>query len=169
MISRSFAFIALLALAVGLAACNGEEDVDEVADMDFRDAEVAEVVIQPVGNQMLYEQEEFTVRPGQTVELTMDNIADAPAMLHNILIIDSDDDAVATEVNEAAQEVGAEGDYIPDHDAVIASTPIADPGEVTEVEFTAPDEPGEYIYICTYPGHYQAGMEGVMIVAEPEA
>lgn len=165
MLTRSLHILLAVVVALGLAACNGNGADDAAQDMDFRDAEVADVTIQPVGNQMRFQQEEFTVSPGQTVRITMDNIADSPAMVHNVLVIDSNDDDVVSEVNQAAQRVGADGDYIPDHEAVIASTPQADPGEVTEVEFTAPEEPGDYRYICTYPGHF-ATMQGVMTVAE---
>ena len=165
MLTRSFAYFLLaLLLGVGLAACNGN-GADDVDDMDFRGADVAEVTIQPVGNEMRFQQEEFTVSPGQTVQITMDNIADSPAMVHNVLVIDSNEDDVANEVNQAAQDAGSDADYIPEHDAVIASTPQADPGEVTEIEFTAPDEPGDYRYFCTYPGHFST-MQGVMTVAE---
>jgi azurin len=47
---------------------------------------------------------------------------------------------------------------------VLASTKMAGGGETVEVTFTAPKEPGEYLYICTFPGHYLAGMKGVLVV-----
>lgn len=156
--------VALLALPLLLVtACDGESP--EASDpMDFREADVADVTIRAVGDNMQFEQTSFTVRPGQTVQLVMDN-AEA-SLPHNVLVVNSDDNSVANEVYRASQDEGPPN-YIPDHGAVLASTPMASGGEVTEVEFTAPEEPGDYIYLCTYPGHYPA-MTGVMEVRTEE-
>jgi uncharacterized cupredoxin-like copper-binding protein len=32
------------------------------------------------------------------------------------------------------------------------------------VTFTAPTTPGRYEFVCSFPGHYQVGMRGVLIV-----
>ena len=124
---------------------------------------VQEVVIQPVGDQLKYAQEEFTVKAGAQVKLVMDNIATLEAMQHNIVIL-----APGTDINTvgvAAMQAGPENDYVPaDDESVLFYTAIAKPGEKTMVEFTAPTEPGEYPFICTFPGHYSL-MKGVMIVA----
>jgi plastocyanin len=37
-------------------------------------------------------------------------------------------------------------------------------GETAVGGFTAPDEPGRYVFWCTIPGHRDAGMEGVIVV-----
>ena len=37
-------------------------------------------------------------------------------------------------------------------------------GQTGTVEFTAPAEPGKYEYVCTIPGHREAGMVGTLIV-----
>lgn len=166
MLQRLLPAALLFTLLVALPACNGDAP-DRAADMDFRGAEVAEVTISPRGNQLRFEQTEFTVRPGQTVRLTMDNVAQSPAMVHNVLIVNSNDDEEVNRVGRAALRAGRDRDYIPDDDAVIASTPQAQPGEVTDVEFTAPDEPGDFRYICTYPGHFSV-MQGVMRVQETD-
>lgn len=167
MIARAHAYAALsLTLLIGLSACNGEP-TDAPADIDFRDAEVAEVTITPRGNQLRFEQTQFTVRPGQAVRLTMDNTAQSPTMVHNVLIVDSNEDEEVNRVGQAALRAGQDRDYIPDDDAVLAATPQARPGETVAVEFTAPDEPGDRRYICTYPGHFSV-MQGVMRVREAE-
>ena len=49
-------------------------------------------------------------------------------------------------------------------DAVIAKTPFAGPGETVQVFFTAPSKPGRYPFVCTFSGHFQAGMKGTLIV-----
>ncbi len=115
------------------------------------------ITIQPDGNKMAYLTKEFRVSSGQEVTLVMNNTATSPAMKHNILILSD-----SKKVQEVGQLSMKEADYIPDHPAIIASTPMANPGEQTQVTFTAPSK-GEYTYICTFPGHYFM-MQGTMIV-----
>jgi azurin len=53
--------------------------------------------------------------------------------------------------------------YIPDTADVLASTPLVNPSETSEITFTAPTTPGSYPYVCTFPGHWRL-MQGVLIV-----
>lgn len=122
-----------------------------------------EVLIKPVGNEMRFEQTSFTVEAGQEVTLTFENVATSPAMQHNVVILNSDDDADVNRVGQAAISAGAASDFVPEDAAVLAYTPLAQPGETVEVTFTAPSEPGAYRYICTFPGHYMV-MQGTMTV-----
>ena len=117
------------------------------------------VTIEPIGNEMKYDTTSFQVKPGQEVTLIMNNTATAPAMKHNIVVLNSAD--IVEEVGLAAAK---EADFLPDNPGIIAATAMAEPGTQVEVSFTAPTEPGEYPFICTYPGHYMM-MRGVMVVA----
>ena len=47
---------------------------------------------------------------------------------------------------------------------VIAQTALAGPGETVEVTFKVPNVAGDYPYLCTVPGHFQAGMRGTLNV-----
>lgn len=49
-------------------------------------------------------------------------------------------------------------------DRVLAATPFAGPGETVDVTFKVPDAAGDYPYVCTFAGHFQAGMKGVLVV-----
>jgi azurin len=53
--------------------------------------------------------------------------------------------------------------YVPDLDAVLAHTLVLDPGQSDTLHLRAPDEPGDYPYLCTFPGHWMV-MSGVMRV-----
>jgi hypothetical protein len=53
--------------------------------------------------------------------------------------------------------------FVPDLPLVLHSTTLVKPGETMRLAFTAPAEPGEYIYVCTFPGHW-VRMYGVMLV-----
>jgi azurin len=49
-------------------------------------------------------------------------------------------------------------------DQVIAATALAGNGETVEVTFKVPNVAGSYPYLCTFPGHFQAGMRGTLEV-----
>lgn len=158
-------FLLAVVLALSLTAC-GETSDDTATDRDTTEefGEVdREVTIHPRGNRMEFEETEFTVQAGETVRLVFNNTAEAPSMVHNVLILNTDDDAVVERVGMAGQSAGSGAQYVPDDSAVLAHTDVAQPGETVEVTFTAPDEPGSYTYVCTYPGHW-AMMQGIMRV-----
>lgn len=152
MLTRTLYFVGAFMIAVGLTACGGGEAGSDVAQIEIR----------PVGDEMRFEQTEFTVKPGQQVRLVFVNTATSPAMQHNVVIL-TDPNAV-DRVGTAAMEAGEANEYVPTDEAILAHTPLAAPGETVEVTFTAPSEPGDYKYICTFPGHYVM-MQGTMRVA----
>ena len=48
---------------------------------------------------------------------------------------------------------------------VLASTPgMVGGGEAADVTFKAPAAAGAYTYLCSFPGHFGAGMKGVLTV-----
>jgi nitrite reductase (NO-forming) len=56
--------------------------------------------------------------------------------------------------------------FFPDFDA--KSDPVIGKGDQQELVFqVTPDQVGNYVYYCTFPGHRQAGQEGKLIVDEP--
>lgn len=166
--------LAVLAVALVFAACGTDQPAtspagdqattpradaappvhDEVVDG------VRTITITPVGNEMRFEQTELNATAGETLRIVFNNTASSPAMSHNVLFVS--DASEINAVGEAAMDA-ADRDYIPDHPAVIASTPMAAPGETVEMTFTVPEEPGDYPYICTFPGHYMM-MQGTMRV-----
>ena len=162
-------FTVLLVALFGMVGCAGESSTPSNSSTDAAsDApssassdEMQEVVIQPVGDQMKYAVEQFTVKSGATVRLVMDNVATLDAMQHNVVILSPGSDINA--VGAASIQAGPDNSYVPsDNESILFYTAMAKPGEQTVVEFTAP-APGEYPFICTFPGHYTL-MQGVMIV-----
>lgn len=123
------------------------------------------VTLQPKGNQLLFADTSFAVRPAQEVHLVFENTATGEAMKHNVVILNkAPEDQVFRTVGIAGQKAGADNEFVPqDHPAILAHTPLAQPGETVEVRFTAPDEPGQYGYLCTFTGHWVL-MRGTMIV-----
>ena len=108
---------------------------------------------------------EIKAKPGESVSVTLKNVGTLPktAMGHNFVLFKSAD-AVQPFINESAQ-AGAT-DYIPASQKgnLIASTKLLGPGESDTVTFKAPDQAGHYPFICSFPGHYQVGMKGELVV-----
>lgn len=159
---RTLSTILAVILLVATAGCGGGEGDTADASSKAASEAVTEMTITPVGNQMKFEQTEFTVPAGAEITLTFKNTASSPAMKHNVVLLTTADGSVVTRVGQAGTQAADKG-YVPDDDAVLAHTSLADPGESVSVTFTAPSEPGTHKYICTFPGHY-ATMQGTMRV-----
>ena len=46
---------------------------------------------------------------------------------------------------------------------MLYATRLVNEGGTERLDFTAPKEPGEYVFLCTFPGHW-VRMYGVMLV-----
>ena len=85
------------------------------------------------------------------------------AMAHNFVLLQKAASQVKF-VTEGAQS--RDTDFIPPSmkDQVIAATALAGAGETVEVTFKVPNAAGDYPYLCSFPGHFQAGMRGMLNV-----
>lgn len=153
--------------ALLIAGCGTESPASETAGTPAHTAEevvdgVRSLTLTPVGNEMRFAQTEIVASAGETIRIVFNNTATSPAMRHNVLFVR--DEGSIDAVGRAAMDAG-DRDFIPDHPAVIASTPMAAPGETVELTFTVPSEPGDYPFVCTYPGHYMM-MRGTLRVTD---
>ena len=125
----------------------------------------AEIVI--TGNDtMQFDLKAFEVKAGEKVSLTLKNTGKLPkiAMGHNLVLLKKGVSAIA--FGQKAMGAGANAtNPLPDSvkEDVIAGTKLLGPGESDTVSFTAPADPGDYEYVCTFPGHF-AMMRGTMTV-----
>lgn len=107
----------------------------------------------------------FEVYPGQSVKVTLKNIGVLPkqTMGHNWLLLSHQGKPM---VVVTSAQVRPDDEYIPENakEVLLAYTRLLGPGEEDTVEFTAPEIPGAYDFVCTFPGHYAAGMKGKMNV-----
>ncbi|MDP9036234.1 MAG: plastocyanin/azurin family copper-binding protein [Myxococcota bacterium] len=119
-----------------------------------------ELQLATVANTMMYDKKSLTVPAGAEVHLVLKNNATAATLPHNWVVVKPGTEA---SVAAAGLKLGEQAGYfdVRDKDALV-HTPMAKPGESSEVTFTAPD-PGVYPYICTVPGHYML-MKGVLTV-----
>lgn len=155
--SLLYSFLVLI-FAVTSVACGGGG-----SDSETTPSETEEVTIQPFGEEMKYAVDTLTVAAGTELTLIFENTATLPIMVHNVVILTTNNDEDVNRVGMAAITAGEENGYLPEDDAILAATPMAQPGETVQVTFTVPSEPGTHRFICTYPGHY-ALMQGVLVV-----
>jgi len=118
------------------------------------------------GDDMKYDVMSITAKPGETLRVQLVSTGKIPkfAMAHNFILLKAGTDAKA--FADKAMQATPDSSYIPAalKGQVLAFTALAGPGESVEVTFTAPSAPGKYEYICTFPGHFAAGMKGVLTV-----
>jgi len=123
-------------------------------------------LIELTGNdQMKYNVVAITAKPGELLHVRLKSTGTLPkiAMAHNFVLLAKGTDAAAfTNASATASATG----YIPPQfkAKVLASTGLVGPGETVDVTFKAPAAPGRYTFLCSFPGHFVAGMKGVLTV-----
>ncbi|NJN19267.1 MAG: auracyanin [Oscillochloris sp.] len=160
---RAFVVVALLGLSLLLSACGGGGTAAPAgggSGSGEASGGGATIEIASVGENLAYDKTELSATSGQEVTVRFQNTS--AAQQHNWVLVDGGAD-VAQQIATNGIAAGADANYLPSDAAnVIASTPLANANETTEVTFTAP-EPGTYLYICTVPGHYPL-MQGTLTV-----
>ena len=100
---------------------------------------------------MKYDISSISVKAGKKVRLTF---ANPDSMPHNILLVNPGKaDSVAME----AMNLGAKGfdlGFVPPNKEIIWASKLLNQGEEEVIEFNAPLKPGDYPYVCTFPGHH---------------
>ncbi len=99
-----------------------------------------------------YDVAELVVNANSKIELTFNNNDD---MLHNVVITQRGVASV-DKVGDMGAALGLDGanqNYVPDSDLVLYHTGIVEPGNAEKIYFQAPNMPGEYWIVCTFPGH----------------
>lgn len=128
-------------------------------------AQNAKVIAIKGTDEMRFSVENIQATPGQklTVKLSNDSKFAAAAMSHNFVLLKQSADAEA--FNKAAIKHADNGYIAPElENQIIAHTGMVAGGKTLEVTFNAPKKPGKYVYICTFPGHFGAGMKGTLTV-----
>ena len=128
------------------------------------DPNVEVVKIKTVREEMRFDKKEFTVTAGKQIEIVLEN---PDAMQHNLVIgkpKTMDIIGAAADKLITAKD-GAEKNYVPAIPQIIAATPLVNPDQTYRLRFTAPATPGDYPFVCTFPGHWRI-MNGVMKVTK---
>ncbi|MDO8616665.1 MAG: plastocyanin/azurin family copper-binding protein [Dehalococcoidia bacterium] len=145
--------VAAIGFIAVAAACGGGGDDKKTGDSSG--SGVQEVTVK-MTDLVTFQPAEVRVEAGRPVRLTVDN--SESAAVHDLTVaempvMDVLSSGAAGGMGHAGMDVGAEYDL---HIAL-------DGGGVGALEFT-PTQSGEYVFICTVPGHEQAGMTGKLIV-----
>ncbi len=108
---------------------------------------------------------EIRAKPGEALAVTLRNEGTMPkfSMGHNWVLV-----AEGVDINAFANDASTavKTDYVPAayKDRILAHTKLLGPRESDTAYFKAPTKPGRYTFLCTFPGHFQVGMKGELIV-----
>ena len=108
------------------------------------------------GEQLAYSPATLSGAANQQVTVNFKN--GSASQKHNFVLVKGGDD-VASKVDEAAAAAGGEVTAGGD---VVAATKLLDGNASGSAQFSLPA--GSYTYLCTFPGHYLAGMKGTLTV-----
>ena len=107
-----------------------------------------------------FDQTQLTVKAGAKIRFIFRNADD---MLHNFVLCAP---GKGQEVGAAALALGVDGtakNFVPDSPDVLFHTALVQPETSDTIYFTAPTAPGDYDYICSFPGH-SVLMKGILRV-----
>ncbi len=144
--------------------------------LQAQDAGVVEIELKPSTNitaPLSYAKSEFTCKAGAKVKLTMNNNGGVVPQPHNVVLckVGADAKVLAASMTMLSDPKGKDKSYVPESPDIIAFVPLAEPpagdkpGEIKSVEFTAPMDPGDYPFFCTFPGHATM-MKGILKVTQ---
>jgi len=110
-----------------------------------------------------FEPRVLRVLPGARVSLAFRN--GDPGMPHNVAVVRAD---AIEEFGERSMQLASNPraiatHYVPEDPRELCFSPILQPGDSYTLYFEAPQEPGEYRLVCTYPGHWRV-MQGSLFV-----
>lgn len=109
------------------------------------------IEIKTMTAQMKYDQTEFTVRPGQPVKVIFENGDDLP---HNLVFCQPGTDTAAMAFKQMENaEAALKRNWLPDDPRIWQHTKMLNPHESDTLTFNAPEKPGDYPFVCTFPGH----------------
>lgn len=142
---------------------NGVPEKDRKAVLSMLESiGTIEIKLEAIQAKMAFDKKVLTVPAGRAVTLIFEN---PDLMPHNVVIVKP---GTAEKVGEAADAMaslkdGFEKNFVPSTTDVLFATPLVNSGKSFRLEFRAPDEAGEYPFICSFPGHWRV-MTGILTV-----
>lgn len=126
---------------------------------------VAQVIgLNTVKNIMKFDKELITAKAGTVIQIVLNN---PDHMQHNLVLIKPNTtESIGAAADQLARDAnGATMNYVPAMPEVLAATPLINPGESFTLTIKVPDTPGDYPYVCTFPGHWRI-MNGILRVTK---
>ena len=145
-----------------LAGCGGSGgSAAPAAATSNPNAPEVKLSISTKGSTAYFDNEKLEAPAGSRVSLTLKSAADAGSKQPFNWVLVKPGKMLA--VVSAGQSEGANTDYVKANDEnVIAATKLVQPGQSETVTFDAP-APGDYPFICTFPGLYTT-MKGTLTI-----
>ena len=140
------------------------DDPKRAVRRDLRALGVQVIRMQAIPEKLSFDLKWFVVEAGKAVQIVLFN---PDAMPHNLVVgVPGSLEAIGTAGSAMPMPTDPEAKaFVPDSPAVLYATKLLKEGETERLGFTAPKEPGAYVYVCTFPGHW-VRMYGVMLVVE---
>jgi putative membrane-bound dehydrogenase-like protein len=142
---------------------NGKLEIlnkSNVADVTAKVDQV--IVLNTLKDVMKYDKELITAKAGSTIQIVLNN---PDFMQHNLLLLKP---GTMEKVGAAADKLASDPEgqrleYVPAMPEVLASTPLINTGGTYTITIKLPNVPGDYPYVCTFPGHWRI-MNGILRV-----
>jgi azurin len=126
------------------------------------------IILQVLKDVMKYDKSLLTAKAGTVLQIVLRN---PDFMQHNFVLIKP---KTVDKVGEAADRLargqaqasmGPRMQYVPKMPEVLFATPMINPNGRYTLTFKVPDTPGDYPYLCTFPGHWRI-MRGILRVTK---
>ena len=133
-----------------------------VSFIGYPHEDLHEVVLRVDGNRNAYSKPTINVSAGSEVRITFVNSARLKA--HNWVM--GRKSVLMDDLAQSGHDSGSLREFLPDESLVHAATSLVAPRDRVTIEFDAPQASGEYVFLCTVPGHSESGMHGTVIVSK---
>jgi azurin len=133
------------------------------AKADLAALNVRVLVVKAVREQMRYDRAKLVVEAGKPFAIELVN---EDMMPHNLVVVAP---GARQEIGMLAQAMPIDKPdqqgrvMVPDHSKVLGGTRLINPGKREQLLLTAPEQEGNYEYVCTFPGHWTI-MWGTLVV-----
>jgi putative heme-binding domain-containing protein len=124
------------------------------------------VELKTLPHRMAYDRSVLYAEAGKPLVIILEN---TDVMPHNWLLAKPGKTA---EVGLAAEQMAAVDPnaqaraYVPNNPNVLVASRLLAPQETQKLTFTAPKQPGDYDYLCTFPGHWRIMNGKLKVVAK---
>ncbi len=151
-------------MAIALRVDDGRNESSLSSQSGTPLADERKISIDAIGG-LQYAQKIINVSAGESLALTLVN---KDVMPHNLVIVNPGSAKIVGDASfkMLSDPQAGKKHYVPSLPEVLNFIPIVNPGKTHTLHFKAPESPGDYPYICTFPGHWMA-MQGILRVVEP--
>jgi azurin len=146
-------YVSVITAAKEMAALQG--DAGKAVLAELRAISVDVFIVHTVHEQLRFDTTKIEVQAGKQFEIIFEN---DDVMPHNLVIVPPGKHmeigmAAMTMTPDKLDKQGRA--YLPkSHEKqILASTKLLEPGQKETIKMRAPNKPGEYEFVCTFPGH----------------